>query len=118
MNNVYIYVEVQTEESFVNNILCPYFLNSDIYVRPIVCSTKRTASKKYKGGIVNYGKIKHELPIICKSHPREIARMQAFCSDFGGCNYESKKNSTGRTIKTYYGMPSKRTFRLSMVSDA
>lgn len=83
MKNVYIYCEGQTEESFVNNILCPYFLNIDIYVRPIICSTKRTASKKYKGGIVNYAKIKHELPIICKSHPREIVT----------------------TMFDYYGMP-------------
>ena len=83
MKKVYIYCEGQTEEAFVNNVLYPYFFNNDIYVCPIICSTKRTASKKYKGGILNYGKMKHELPIICKSHPHEIVT----------------------TMFDYYGMP-------------
>lgn len=56
MKNVYIYCEGQTEESFINEILYPYFLNCGIVVRPIICITKRTANMKYKGGVSNYAK--------------------------------------------------------------
>ena len=34
MKNVYIYCEGQTEESFVNTVLYPYFSKMDIYVTP------------------------------------------------------------------------------------
>ena len=71
MKNVYIYCEGPTEESFINEILYPYFLNIGIAVYPIVCTTKRTASKKYKGGVSDYNKIKRELTVLCKSHPNE-----------------------------------------------
>jgi len=72
MKNVYIYCEGQTEESFIDKILFPYFLNTGIYVRPIVCVTKRTQTKKYKGGVSTYIKIKTELTLLCKQHKNEI----------------------------------------------
>lgn len=71
MKNVYIYCEGPTEESFINKILYPYFLNIGIAIYPIICTTKRTAGKKYKGGVSDYGKIKKELTMLCKSHSRE-----------------------------------------------
>jgi len=71
MKNVYIYCEGQTEESFVNEILLPYFLNMDIYVRPIICTTSRHKNKKFKGGVFNYEKIKNELILLCKQHHNE-----------------------------------------------
>lgn len=71
MKNVYIYCEGPTEESFINKILYPYFLNTGIVVRPIICTTKRTISKKYKGGISDYAKIKKELTMLCKQHHNE-----------------------------------------------
>lgn len=71
MKNVYIYCEGQTEESFVNEVLYPYFLNMSIVVSPIVCQTKRTTSKKYTGGVSDYLKIKKELTMICKGHRHE-----------------------------------------------
>ena len=48
MKNVYIYCEGQTEEAFINEILYPYFIKMDIAVYPIVCTTKRTTSRKYR----------------------------------------------------------------------
>lgn len=54
MINVYIYCEGSTEESFINEVLYPYFLNVGIVVRPIICKTKRTAAKKFKGGVSSY----------------------------------------------------------------
>ena len=72
MKNVYIYCEGPTEETFINEVLYPYFLNIGIVVRPIICTTKRTSWKKYKGGVSDYNKIKNELTILCKSHSNEF----------------------------------------------
>ena len=72
MKNIYIYCEGQTEESFIDNVLFPYLLNLGIYVRPIVCQTKRTQARKYKGGVNSYIKIRTELSILCKQHRNEI----------------------------------------------
>ena len=71
MKNVYIYCEGQTEEAFINEILYPYFIKIDIAVYPIVCTTKRTTSRKYRGGVNDYNKIKRELTMLCKTHPNE-----------------------------------------------
>ena len=72
MKNVYIYCEGQTEETFINEVLYPYFFNIGIVVRPIICTTKRTNLKKYIGGVSDYHKIKSELTILCKSHSSEF----------------------------------------------
>ena len=72
MKNVYIYCEGPTEETFINEVLYPYFFNIGIVVRPIICTTKRTTLKKYKGGVSDYNKIKSELTILCKSHSNEF----------------------------------------------
>lgn len=72
MKNVYIYCEGQTEESFINEILQPYFITQDIYVTPIVCATKRTKTAKYRGGVQRFSKIESELSIICRQHKNEI----------------------------------------------
>lgn len=71
MKNVYIYCEGPTEESFINEILYPYFFNIGIAVYPIICTTKRTASKKFKGGVSDYTKIQKELTMLCKQHRNE-----------------------------------------------
>ena len=67
MKNVVIYCEGQTEESFVNAVLYPYFSNMGIYVTPIIHKTKRTPTKSYKGGVIDYKPIKDELRILCKN---------------------------------------------------
>ena len=72
MKNVYIYCEGPTEETFINEVLYPYFFNIGIVVTPIICATKRTRLKKYKGGVSDYNKIKNELTILCKSHSNEF----------------------------------------------
>lgn len=71
MKNVYIYCEGQTEETFINEILSPYFVNVDICVIPIVCTTSRHKNKKFRGGVSNYDKIKSELTLLCKQHHNE-----------------------------------------------
>ena len=72
MKTIYIYCEGPTEESFINEVLYPYFFNMGIVVRPIICTTMRTTAKKYKGGVSNYQKIKKELTILCKEHSSDL----------------------------------------------
>lgn len=76
MKTVYIYCEGQTEESFVNNILCPYFINVDIYVIPIIHKTKKTPTGYYKGGVVNgYASIKKEIIKLCNNSNAFVTTM-------------------------------------------
>ena len=70
MKRVYVYCEGQTEETFINKILRPYFCRVDIAVIPIVCTTSYTPTKKYKGGVSSYGKIRRELAALCKNQYR------------------------------------------------
>lgn len=72
MKTIYILCEGQTEEAFINEVLAPYFANLMIFIKPIICTTKRTTSKKYKGGVRDYNKIKNELTILCKQHKNEM----------------------------------------------
>lgn len=72
MKNVYIYCEGPSEESFVNNILTPFFAPMQIYTIPIICKTSNKHHQKFKGGILSYEKIKNELRILCKEHQHEF----------------------------------------------
>lgn len=75
MKRVYIYCEGQTEESFVNSILCPYFANMDIYVTPIIHKTKRTPTRSFKGGANDYAMIKDELIKLCNYQDAYVTTM-------------------------------------------
>ena len=66
---LYILCEGQTEDRFVKEVLAPHLLPLNIYATPIICETKRTAGKKYKGGVSKYNKIRAELEILCKGDP-------------------------------------------------
>jgi len=72
MKRLYILCEGQTEEEFVNAVLNTYFQSIGVYAQPIVCTTKRTPTKKYKGGITNFAKAKKELQRLCGEHPNEL----------------------------------------------
>ena len=65
MTRVYIFCEGQTEETFVRELLQPYFVNISITVTPILVRTG-----KGKGGIVSYGKIRHQIDLLCKRDKR------------------------------------------------
>jgi hypothetical protein len=66
---LYILCEGQTEDRFVKEILAPHLFSLNIHTTPIICETKRTAGKKYKGGVSKYSKIRAELEILCKGDP-------------------------------------------------
>jgi len=62
MTRVLVFVEGQTEETFVRDLLVPYFSRLGIYLTPILAQT----SPGHKGGIVSYGKVKHQLTRLCR----------------------------------------------------
>lgn len=71
MRNVYVYCEGQTEEAFVVSVLQPYFIQQDIVVQPIICTTSRKHGKAFKGGVTTYQRIRHDLSRICLQHRNE-----------------------------------------------
>lgn len=71
MRKVYIYCEGQTEESFINEVLSPYFGEFGIRTIPVVAVTKRTKSRQYCGGVSNYEKVRTELRLLCSLHPQD-----------------------------------------------
>ncbi|HDT6079653.1 TPA: DUF4276 family protein [Aeromonas veronii bv. veronii] len=62
MSRVLVFVEGQTEETFLRDLLVPYFSRLGIYLTPILAQT----SPGHKGGIVSYGKVKHQLTRLCR----------------------------------------------------
>ena len=72
MKRLYILCEGQTEEEFVSAILNPYLQSVGVYAQPIICTTKRTPTKKYKGGVTSFAKVKKELQRLCGEHPNEL----------------------------------------------
>lgn len=76
MKRLIVIVEGQTEEEFVNNLLCPYLEKFAIYdVRAIKIQT----SRGYKGGVVNYEHFKRDISTILK---REQAIVVTSLIDF------------------------------------
>lgn len=72
MTKVFIYVEGQTEETFVNQVLRPYFANKNVFLRAILSTTKRAKDgTKFKGGITSYVKVRND--IITLSYDSSVA---------------------------------------------
>lgn len=94
MSRVYLLVEGQTEESFVNELLVPHYARMELYLTPIIVRT----SPGYKGGVVSYAKIKPQIEKLCKqdvnAHVTTMFDLYALPSDFPGMN--NKSNGNGR----------------------
>ncbi len=63
---IYIFVEGQTEETFVQEVLYLPFLAREIHLIPILLST----SRKGKGGATSYYQIKRQVDRKCKEDPQ------------------------------------------------
>jgi hypothetical protein len=61
MSRVYLLVEGQTEEAFVNELLMPHYARMGTYLTPILVRT----SKSSKGGVVSYAKIRPQIEKLC-----------------------------------------------------
>lgn len=62
MKRIYILVEGQTEESFIDEVVTPLYAQSNIFIEPIIFSTSATQ----KGGVTTYGKIKNQVIKLCR----------------------------------------------------
>lgn len=84
MSRVYLLVEGQTEEAFVNELLTPYYARLGLYLFPILVRT----SPGYKGGVVSYAKVKPQIEKLCKQHTTAhvttLFDLYALPSDFPG----------------------------------
>ena len=84
MSRVYLLVEGQTEEAFVNELLTPHYARIGLYLTPIVVNT----SPGYKGGVVSYAKIKPQIDKLCKQHSKAhvttLFDLYALPNDFPG----------------------------------
>ena len=84
MSRVLVFVEGQTEETFVRDLLVPYFSRLGIYLTPILAQT----SPGHKGGIVSYGKVKHQLTRLCRqdqgAHVTTMMDYYGLPNDFPG----------------------------------
>ena len=86
MIRVNVFVEGQTEETFVRELLYDYFQSKNIYLNPILVKTSSTG----KGGVVSYAKIKPQLNRKCLEDRKAIVTtmfdLYALPNDFPGNN--------------------------------
>ena len=64
MSRLYLLVEGQTEETFVNQLLVPHYARNGRFLTPILANT----SPGYRGGVVSYAKIRRQIENLCKEH--------------------------------------------------
>jgi hypothetical protein len=98
MKYIYISVEGQTEETFVNKILRPHLEPRDIWLQPVLLKTRRMPEQPtFKGGYITYAKIKKELLTLLNASSIEaITTMYDFYGlphDFPG--YEDLPETSG-----------------------
>lgn len=84
MSRLYLLVEGQTEEAFVNELLVPHYARQGLYLMPIIVST----SPGHKGGVVSYGKVRPQIEKLCKqdaaAHVSTLFDLYALPGDFPG----------------------------------
>lgn len=93
MTRIKVFVEGQTEETFVRDVLDPYFASQGIYLTAILAQT----SPGHKGGIVSYAKIRHQIDKLCKDDSHcWITTLIDF--------YKFPKDAPGRQDESYSGL--------------
>jgi hypothetical protein len=66
MTLLYVVVEGQTEESFINDVLAPVLWPRQIYAIPIILGPPG-----HKGGNTNYARVRKDVVLQLKQHPAE-----------------------------------------------
>ncbi|MGE8568869.1 MAG: DUF4276 family protein [Achromobacter sp.] len=81
---VYLLVEGQTEEAFVNELMVEQYARIGIYLTPIIVST----SPGHKGGVIRYAKVKPQIEKLCKqdaeAYVTTMFDLYALPGDFPG----------------------------------
>ena len=95
MIRVHIFVEGQTEETFVRELLYDHFQRQEIYLNPILVRTSTTG----RGGVISYGKIKPQVYRKCREDSTAFVTtmfdLYGLPSDFPG------KDSQPNTSKPF-----------------
>ena len=101
MKRLYILCEGQTEEDFVGIILSPYLQKVGVTVISIICTTKRTPTKKYKGGVSSFAKVKKELQRLCGEHQNEMVTtmFDLYAFPYDALNLENIPNDVYKKAK-------------------
>jgi hypothetical protein len=68
MKRVYLLVEGQTEETFVRELLAPHYVRMEMYLIPIIVSTR----PGYRGGITSYAKVRPQIERLCKQDTEAV----------------------------------------------
>ncbi|CDG17014.1 DUF4276 family protein [Xenorhabdus doucetiae] len=99
MIRINVFVEGQTEETFVRDVLTPYFVAQQIYLTPILAQT----SPSQKGGITSYGKVKHQITRLCRQDPRAFVTTlidyYGLPTDFPDYNEQQDNTANERVTK-------------------
>lgn len=99
MIRINILVEGQTEETFIRDVVAPIFAHQQIFFNPILAQT----SPGYRGGIVSYGKVKHQLERLCKqdsdAYVTTLIDYYGLPTDFPGLNDLNIKNELDIHVK-------------------
>lgn len=102
MRRIYLLVEGQTEESFVNELLRPHYDRLGLFLTAIVVRT----SPGYKGGVVRYAKIKPQLEKLCRqqsgAHVTTLFDLYALPGDFPGKNSSRYQGLRGGQAKARF----------------
>ncbi|XLP07238.1 DUF4276 family protein [Alteromonas marina] len=92
MIRIYVYVEGQTEETFVRDVLAPAYGAAGIFFTAILAET----SPGHKGGIVNYAKSKRQIERLClqdsDAYVTTMIDYYALPTDFPGLDNQTITN--------------------------
>jgi hypothetical protein len=84
MTRLYILVEGQTEEAFIQELMVEPYAAQEIYLTPIIVSTR----SGHKGGLSRYAKVKPQIERQCKQDPNAYVTtffdFYALPTDFPG----------------------------------
>lgn len=99
MTRIYLLVEGQTEEAFVNQVLKPYYGVQNIYLFPIIVRT----SPGYKGGVISYAKVKPQIDRLCKQDKKAYVStlfdLYGLPQDFPGKNNVAYSHDANGKVK-------------------
>ncbi len=96
LSRILVLAEGQTEETFVRDVLGPYFALKGIFLIAKLATTKRVKKgPDFKGGIVSYGKVRYDLMNLLKDTDvvcvTTMIDYYGLPSDFPGYHSTSKR---------------------------
>lgn len=91
MKRVHVLVEGQTEETFIRDVLRPHLASQEVYLTPVLVTTKRIKSGlKFKGGLSHYEPVRRDLlRLLGDSSAVAVTTMIDYYGlpeDFPGCS--------------------------------